>query len=112
MIKTTGAEWKAFNADDAYWGKFYMEDEAVTVNGESVDENSFYAATLADADKVEVDGGWVVDQTPGSDKEYSLATFFKKWRKQKTTEFMAVEVPKEKSAAVRAAIVAAGGKVK
>lgn len=87
-----------------------MEDEIVTVNGSRVDEYSDYIDALADADKVTVDGGWVVDQ--GSDKEYSLDTFFGRWRKQQTTEHLSVEVPKEKADAVRAAIKVAGGKVK
>lgn len=112
MIKTTGAEWKAFNADNAYWGEFYVEDEAITVNGDPVDEYSFDVTTLADTDKVEIDGGWVADQANGSDKEYSLDTFFRRWRKQQTTEFLSVEVSKDRADAVRAAIIAAGGKVK
>lgn len=110
MIKTTGAEWKAFNADTTYWAEFCVEDEIVTVNGSRVDEYSDYIDALADADKVTVDGGWVADQ--GSDKEYSLNTFFKRWRKQQTTEYLSVEVPKEKASVVRDAIKAAGGKVK
>lgn len=112
MIKTTGAEWKAFHADKAYWGEFCVEDEVVTVNGAQVDEYSFDPDTLADADKVTVDGGWVADQATGSDKEYSLDTFFRRWRKQQTTEYLSVEVSKDKAEAVRAAIKAAGGKVK
>lgn len=112
MIKTTGAEWKTFNADNVYWGEFYMEDEMVTVNGEPVDEHTLDVDTLADSDKLTVDGGWVADQTPGSDKEYNLETFFRRWQKQQSTAFLAVEVPKEKVDAVREAIVAAGGRVK
>lgn len=112
MIKTTGAEWKAFHNDNAYWGEFCVEDEAITVNGDSVDEYSFDVGTLKDADKVTVDGGWVSDQARDSNKEYALEKFFRAWRKQQTTEFLSVEVSKEKADAVRAAIVAAGGKVK
>ena len=112
MIKTTGAEWKAFNKDNAYWAEFCVEDEAISVNDQPVDEHSFDIDTLADADKVKVDGGWVADQADGSDKEYSLDTFFRRWRKQQTTEYLGVEVPKDKADAVRAAIAAAGGKVK
>lgn len=112
MIKTTGAEWKAFNADSTYWAEFYHEDEEITVNGDRVDPYSFDAETLTGPEKVIVDGGWVADQAKDSDKEYSLETFFKRWRKQQTTEYLSVEVPKEKAQAVKAAIVAAGGKVK
>ena len=110
MIKTTGAEWKAFNADTTYWSEFCVEDEIVTVNGSRVDEYSDYIDAIADADKVTVDGGFVADL--GSNKEYSLNTFFKRWRKQRTTEYLSVEVAKDKAEAVRDAIKAAGGKVK
>ncbi|MDE1138143.1 MAG: hypothetical protein PW999_00520 [Paraburkholderia tropica] len=112
MIKTTGAEWKAFNLADEYWGKFYLEDERIIVNGEDVDPYDYEPSKLADTDKVHVDGGCVIDQAKGSTKEYALNTFFNRWRKQQSTEFLSVEVPKEKADAVRAAIVAAGGKVK
>lgn len=112
MIKTTGAEWKAFHADNAYWGEFYVEDEVVAVNGGQVDRCEFDVGSLSDSDRVTVDGGWVADQAAGSDKEYSLDTFFRRWRKQQTTDYLSVEVPKDKAEVVRAAIVAAGGKVK
>lgn len=112
MIKTTGAEWKAFNLADAYWGEFYLDDEAITVNGKEIDPYDYEPSKLNDADEVKIDGGYVVDQAKGSDREYSLDTFFKRWRKQQTTEYLSVEVPKDKADAVRAAIVAAGGKVK
>ncbi|WP_257757335.1 hypothetical protein [Burkholderia glumae] len=112
MIKTTGAEWKAFNLDDKYWGEFCLDDEVITVNGERVDPYDFDPTKLADTDKVAIEGGWVADQAKNSTKEYSLATFFNRWRKTQTTEYLSVEVPKEKASAVRAAIIAAGGKVK
>lgn len=112
MIKTTGAEWKAFDADKVYWAEFCVEEEVITINGQSVDEYAFDASSLADGDRVTVDGGWVTDQAGGSDKEYSLDTFFRRWRKQQTTDYLSVEVPKDKAEVVRAAIVAAGGKVK
>lgn len=112
MIKTTGAEWKAFNNDNAYWAEFYMEDEEIAVNGDPVDPYTFEADSLADTDKVTINGGWVADQANGSDKAYNLDTFFSRWRKQQTTEYLSVEVPKEKADAVREAIKAAGGKVK
>lgn len=111
MIKTTGAEWKAFLHDDAYWGEWAFEEYVYIINGnvagEDVNENSF-----ADADIIKVDDGFAWDQANGSDKSEPLATFFRRWRKQQTTEVMAVEVPKDRADAVREAIKAAGGKVK
>lgn len=111
MIKTTGAEWKAFLHDDAYWGEWAFDDYCYIINGHEL-ENGVDEDTLSDLDVVKVDGGYVFDQAPGSDKTGTLSAFFSKWRKQKTTEFLSVEVTKEKAEAVRAAIIAAGGKVK
>jgi hypothetical protein len=111
VIKTTGAEWKAFLHDDAYWGEWAFEDQCYIVNGNSLGMDA-HEDTFADTDAVKVDGGYVWDQAEGSEKTSPLSAFFSKWRKQQTTEFLSVEVPKEKADAVRAAIVAAGGKVK
>jgi hypothetical protein len=110
VIKTTGAEWKAFMHDDPYWGEWAFDDYSYNVNGHEIGMD-FDEDTLTDTDAVKVDGGYVYDQED-MDKTDSLSAFFKRWRKQQTTDFLSVEVPKEKIEAVKAAIVAAGGKVK
>jgi hypothetical protein len=50
------------------------------------------------------------DPSPGR-MGYSFTTLFKKWKKALTTVFMAVEAPKDKADAVKAAIKKAGGRV-
>ena len=45
-------------------------------------------------------------------KLMDLVAEFRRWRKQQTTEYLSVEVPKDKADAVRSAITAAGGRVK
>jgi hypothetical protein len=112
VIKTTGAEIKAFWNDQTYWGECAVEEEVVTVNGKEIAEGEFDTRDLLDNDRVTIDGGFVWDQRDEFEFDCDLSTFFRRWRKQQTTAFLAVEVPKEKADAVRAAIVAAGGKVK
>lgn len=112
MIKTTGAELRAFLNDQAYWGECAVEEEVITVNGEEIAEGEFSPDKVGDADLITVDGGYVFDQRPGVDKDWALQTFFNKWRKAQTTVFLSVEVDKGNADAVREAIIAAGGKVK
>jgi hypothetical protein len=112
MIKTTGAEWKAFMNDSAHWGECCVEEEIITVNGREVDPYSFDVETVADTDNITVDGGYVTDQAKDATGEWTLPLFFNKWRKAQSTAYLAVEVPKDKADAVREAIKTAGGKVK
>jgi hypothetical protein len=111
MIKTNGAEIRAFWNDQPYWGEFAVDDEVITVNGDEIQAGEFNPDKLADSDKVTIDGGYVWDQTPGSDKDGSLHLFFNKWRKAQTTVYLAVEVHKDKADAVREAIKSAGGRL-
>ncbi|WP_186215909.1 hypothetical protein [Burkholderia gladioli] len=111
MIKTNGAQWKSFMADEAYWGEFYFEEEVITLNGDVVDELTFDPKNLKDTDKLEIDGGYVMDQANNSDKCYSLSYFFAKWKKKQNTVYMLVECAREKESAVREAIKKAGGKI-
>jgi hypothetical protein len=112
VIKTAGAEWRAFWNDQTYWGECAVEEEVITVNGEEIAEGEFDIDKVGDADLITVDGGYVFDQRLGVDKDWALQMFFSKWRKAQTTVYLAVEVHKDKADAVRKAIEAAGGKVK
>ena len=110
MIKTTGAEFKRFYTDDQFWpdGQ-YVEEEAVTANGELLDCFEDYTETIQDSDIVTVEDGVIFDKECND-----IGTFeglFRKWRKLQNTVFLAVEAPKDKADAIRAAIKAAGGKV-
>src|SRR5690242_13313142 len=111
--KTTGAEFKSFYNDDAIWprdGNTWHEDEYVTVDGSDWDYGREYTE-MPDAAKVTIGGG-IVFSPQFDGNEPSFEAYFKSWRKAQTTEFMSVECSKDKADAVRAAIVAAGGKVK
>jgi len=111
LIKTNGIEWKAFMNDETHWGECCVEEEVITVNGKEVDPYAFDAETLADTDKITVDGGYVTDQAKGATGEWALPVFFGKWREAQTTVYLAVEVHKDRANAVRDAIKSAGGKI-
>lgn len=109
--KTTGAEFKRFYNDDAWWpqddGNTYHDDELVLINGSEWEDGYEY---VPDAAKVTIDGGMVFGpQWDGN--EPSFEVYFKRWKKEHNTEFFNVEAPKDKVEAIKAAIKAAGGKV-
>jgi hypothetical protein len=110
--KTTGAEWNAFYADDAYWPDgAWHDDEELTINGTvqglDADLNNLPAA----ADVV-INGGVVYMDAEASEDAISLETHFKRWRKATNTVLLVCAVPRELETTVRAAIAAAGGKVR
>jgi hypothetical protein len=107
MIKTTGAVWKAFHRDDAYWGGYVVEDEIINVNDEEVDPCDLDPETLKDDDVVKVKDGYVYEEAESSAKTWPLVTFFNKWKRSQTTETLTFAVPKAKVAAVKAAVKAA-----
>lgn len=107
--KTTGAELKAFYDDKNFWPEgTWHEDEEVTIDGASVpDDFDFYA--VSDVATLVIANGFVTNND--GDDLGSFEGYFKKWRKQQSTAFLAVEVSHDKLEAVKAAIIAAGGKV-
>lgn len=115
--KTTGAELKAFNNDDSYWGKsadssvdIWHDEMVLEVNGVEMPDG-FPIEDLKDEDQVRILNGYVMSNQEGV-ADQSLESFFKAWRKIQNTVHLAVEVPKQKLESVRAAILAAGGKIK
>jgi hypothetical protein len=109
MVKTTGAEWNKFYSDQDIWGNGQWHDDVVIrVDGANVEDYE----TLPDTAKVEIDGGYVF-LSDGMDKEGpSMETYFRQWKKNQTTIFLAVECPREKYEDVILAIKSAGGIVK
>ncbi len=108
--KTTGAEFKAFYEDKTFWPEgTWHEDEEVTIDGK-LPPDGFDLSNVADNARMVLANGYVINE---QDEELgSFDGYFRKWRKKQTTTFMAVEVPQEKAEAGKAAIIAAGGKVK
>jgi hypothetical protein len=108
--KTTGAEFKAFYEDKTFWPEgAWHEDEEVTIDGAEPPED-FDLSSVPDNTKLVLANGYVTN-TDG-DELGSFEGYFRKWRKKQTTTFLSVEVPHEKAESVKAAIIAAGGRVK
>lgn len=111
-VKASGAELKAFYNDVVFWppgeGNTWHEDESVTVNNQTW-EGEY--TDVPDNAQVVIDGGIVFSTKWEEGDAPSFETYFKRWRKAQSTAFLSVECPKDKEAAVRAAIKAAGGKV-
>ena len=107
MIRCTGAEWKAFQEDDAYWpdGSYY-EDADLRLNGVLQDDGIDVEELAPDA---------VVEFTTGDvfGDEYidSLVRFFRRWQREQSTVRFVVEIPKNKIAGVLAAVKDADGEV-
>jgi hypothetical protein len=107
--KTTGAEFKAFYEDKTFWPEdVWHEDEEVTIEGAATPED-FDLSSVPDAAKLVLANGYVTNED--GDDLGSFEGYFRKWRKKQTTSFLAVEVPHEKVDAVKAAVIAAGGRV-
>jgi len=113
--KTTGAEFKAFYNDPAYWPEVvedgeppYHDDTVLIVDGIKWDDDVDYSA-IPDAASVTLTYGYVANPAQGHAETFE--EYFTHWRRAQTITRLAVEVPKEKLKAVRAAVKAAGGTV-
>ena len=101
MIKTTGKEFKAFMADEGYWPEgWFMDDIEVTFDG-SPDDSSTQYEDLLDTCEVAIVSGSIYKGDYGGDV-ISLESFFKKWKKLQTVEYVTVEIPKGKSDELKA----------
>ena len=107
--KTTGAEFKRFYFDDAYWHDgMWHEDEEIEVDGLPISEYLAFE-DIPDTASMRIAGGMVMGLADGS--EPSVESYFKKWRKAQSTVSFVVECDKDKEGAVRSAVRAAGGRV-
>lgn len=112
--KTTGAEFKAFYEDPAYWPETveegdppYHDDTVIEVDGAALDDDADYLA-IPDTAVVVIRYGYVVNPAQGHAETFE--EYFRHWLARQTTVRLVVEVPKAQEAAVRDAIKAAGGK--
>lgn len=108
-VKTTGAEFKRFYFDDAYWpdGTWHKGEE-IEVDGLPISED-LAIVDVPDTASMRITGGVVMGLTDDSDP--SVESYFKKWRKAQSTVSFVVECDKDKEGAVRSAVRAAGGRV-
>ena len=110
MVKVKGIEWKRFYAE-AWPEGVWHECEEITIDGIEPPDD-FDLSAVDDGAQITLAGGIVHLDFDGTIEGPSLETYFKRWRKRQTTTVIVVEVPHESAEAVRAAIVAAGGKVR
>lgn len=109
-VKTTGAEFKRYYSDNSVWPEgWYHEGDEITVNGK-YDEDADLS-TVDDHDVIVIRGGVIMGHDNFGIKHASMESHFKKWRKAQMTELLIVEVPKDKTELVIAAIIQAGAKV-
>ena len=109
-VKTTGAEFKRFYADESFWPEDTWHDGAlITIDGED-QEDGIDVDTLADHAIVKIEGGAVMGPK-WEEGGPSLETYFRRWRKQQTVMVFTVECDNSQLDAVKAAIKAAGGRI-
>ena len=107
-VKTTGAEFKRFYFDDAYWPDgTWHEDDEIEVDGLRISED-LAIEDIPDTASMRIAGGVVMGLADG--REPSVENHFKKWRKAQSTVSFVVECDKDKEGAVRSAVRAVGGR--
>lgn len=109
MIKTIGAMIKRFYNDDSAWPEdSWHEDEDLLVDGEPIGDRSF--DDIPDDAAVILSGGVVFGLPNGT--ETSMELHFKRWLKRQTTTVVLVECDHSAVDQVKAAVKAAGGRVR
>ena len=97
-MKTTGALWKEFYNDEAFWEGYYHDDTLILFDDVEVEE---YEDPSPDA-VVKIESGYVYksDSDSFTSHDLSLETFFKRWKKKQTTRTIAVTIDKDDFAKV------------
>lgn len=97
-MKTTGALWKEFYNDEAFWEGYYHDDTLIFFDDVEVEE---YEDPLPGS-VVRIESGYVYknDDDSFTSHDLSLETFFKRWKKKQTTRTMVVTVDKDDFAKV------------
>ncbi|WPJ72215.1 hypothetical protein DEEACLCL_00198 [Salmonella phage CRW-SP2] len=97
-VKTTGVEFKTYYHDDTYWVKDAWHDHhAIKVNGEYIEDID--DDNIPDNAEVVIESGVVYipvnDESGYQEKDISLVTHFKNWRKQNKYSVIVLLVEKE-----------------
>ena len=110
--KITGLEFKKFWSDKAFWpDQTYTDDVVFKVNEKVMDENADIA-NANDMDLITIENGFVLESTMYKSCETpSLLSYFRKWQKTQTTSSFLVDCDNSLLEAVKAAVLAAGGKI-
>lgn len=108
-ITTTASEWQTFMNDQAFWENHIVDDEVVMVNG--APWSGDVDATVQPGAVVTVDGGAIFNDNDVDEPIDTLENFFARWRAARVTVVFAVEADSDMAANVKAAVIAAGGRV-
>lgn len=113
-VKATGAQFKAFYADDDIWkDDAYHEDTSIVVDGRDLTETDWSPTDdeIPDSALVRISGG--VFYSSGDDMiGTGLEAVFRKWLKAQANAVIVCEIVKDRADELKAAIVAAGGKIR
>ena len=107
MIKTTGAEFRAFYTDPAIWKEgVYHEDGIFLVGGEELDFSEDLESVPPNV-VMKIDGGVIFD----GDERLDFEKVFRKWKKARTVVVLAIEVKRADEDAMTEAVKRLGGRV-
>lgn len=110
-VKTTGAEFKRFYNDPAFWPDgAWHEDEEIEVDGSPISED-LAIEEVPDNAILKLTGGVVLGLPNDDDDGVSLETHFKRWRKEQNTVSFVVECDKKDADVLKTTIRTFGGRV-
>jgi hypothetical protein len=114
-INTTCEELRRFFDDKAFWpddnGETYCDDMYLLVRNEKTWEEVIDIDAVEDCAAVKIDGGYVCGPQFNHGMGPSLESYFKKWKKKRSTETFVVSCNKEDFTAIHEAIKSLGGKI-
>lgn len=108
-VKMSGAEWKAFYNDKAFWSNVTHGEEVITINGQPDDSEKY--VDMEDTDVVRVEGGLVYDHENSDEPICSLETYIKRWRKAQKQATLTILIDKASEKALREIVKTLGGKI-
>lgn len=107
MIKTTGAEFRAFYTDPAIWKEgVYHEDGIFLVGDEELDFSEDLESVPPNA-VMKIDGGVIFD----GDECLDFEKVFRRWKKAQAVVVLAIEVKRADEDAMAEAVKRLGGRV-
>lgn len=110
-VKTTGAEFKRFYNDPAFWPDgAWHEDEEIEVDGSPISED-LAIEEVPDNAILKLTGGVVLGLPNDDGDGVSLETHFKRWRKAQNTVSFVVECDKKDADVLKTTIRTFGGRV-
>lgn len=92
-MKTTGALWKEFYNDEAFWEGYYHDDTLIMFDDVEMEDYENPAPDTV----VKIESGFVYKNDDDSFRSHDLRleTFFKRWLKKSTTKTIAVTINKD-----------------